>query len=171
MDRPFIGTGIKFCFLDIESDSLAPPQAIFTMVPASASDDEMDAVPSPITAFDAYQAHLQKSLITTTKYAHALPAKDDISFQRTLDRNFAQGLDECSVRVLRLLNNLISLAKGVDDLGEKRTEKGNSLPSTIPNSMHAVQSNVKSSVWKNASNSYKSKETPLSPSQPSLRKF
>ncbi|KDQ06967.1 hypothetical protein BOTBODRAFT_70681 [Botryobasidium botryosum FD-172 SS1] len=81
---------------------------------SSSSEDEAPAVPSPITAFAAYQAHLQKSLIGLTKQAYALPDKDELAFQRTLDRKFGQGVDRCSERVLGLVNRLLVLAGGAD---------------------------------------------------------
>ncbi|EJD50781.1 hypothetical protein AURDEDRAFT_159928 [Auricularia subglabra TFB-10046 SS5] len=66
-------------------------------------------------SFAAYQAQLQSAVLQPTKVALGLPK--DLAFHRTLDRDFAQDIDQCSARVLALANRLIKLA-GTGDAGD-----------------------------------------------------
>ncbi|KZV86994.1 hypothetical protein EXIGLDRAFT_711949 [Exidia glandulosa HHB12029] len=68
---------------------------------------DVDASAGP-SSFSEYQAKLQNAVLQPTKLALGLPK--DLAFHRTLDRNFAEDIDECSSRVLALTNKLIKFA-------------------------------------------------------------
>lgn len=72
-----------------------------------------EAVPEPSSSatYDAYQLHLQRAVLATTKLSHSLPEPTDISFHRSLDRRFAEELDETSDRLLNLVNDVLGLVK------------------------------------------------------------
>ncbi|KAI5121065.1 hypothetical protein M0805_008580 [Coniferiporia weirii] len=60
------------------------------------------------SSFDAYSADIQGAALGATKLSAALPA--DISFHRSLDSDFAQAIDSCSERALKLTNRLLGLS-------------------------------------------------------------
>lgn len=58
--------------------------------------------------FEDYNIKLQTSILNPTKYAFALPA--DIRFHKSIDRDFAEGIEACSTKVLSITNKLLALA-------------------------------------------------------------
>ncbi|TDL23207.1 hypothetical protein BD410DRAFT_173443 [Rickenella mellea] len=58
--------------------------------------------------FDSHYADIQGAAFNATKLAAALP--QDMSFHRSLDKDFAQHVDATSDRVLKLTNRLLALA-------------------------------------------------------------
>lgn len=97
------------------------------MTPSGSSSSESDAivVPSPISEFSQYQDLLKKTIISAAQNATALPAKNDLSFERTLDRQLAKDLDTCSDRILSVTGRLLSLIGGTAT-SSSRTGKGKS---------------------------------------------
>ncbi|KAG8927434.1 exosome nuclease subunit [Tulasnella sp. 408] len=71
------------------------------------SSSEEEPIPSPTQEFSKYQAILQKAAVESGKYAAALPSKNDLSFQRTVDRKLGTELDACSSRILGLASQLL----------------------------------------------------------------
>ncbi|KAG9046000.1 exosome nuclease subunit [Tulasnella sp. UAMH 9824] len=71
------------------------------------SSSEEEPIPSPTQEFSKYQATLQKAAVDSGKYAAALPSKNDLSFQRTVDRKLGTELDACSSRILGLASQLL----------------------------------------------------------------
>jgi len=61
------------------------------------------------------------AVLTATKLSAALPS--DINFHRSIDSEFAQAIDDCSERALRLTNKLLDLAGSAR--GGKGRDKGN----------------------------------------------
>ncbi|KAG0041988.1 exosome nuclease subunit [Gryganskiella cystojenkinii] len=59
--------------------------------------------------FEAWQNTLFQTLVKATKAANAIPA-NDVSFYRTLDRDFASKMEEASVSTLHLCNGLLRQA-------------------------------------------------------------
>lgn len=74
---------------------------------SSSSGSEAEPVPSPVSDFSAYQALLQKTVISSAKLAASLPPKGDLNFQRRLDRKAAKELDVCGARIMGLTNRLL----------------------------------------------------------------
>lgn len=66
---------------------------------------EKQPIPSPINHFLDYQATLQASVDSVVQATSSLP--DDISFQRSLDRQFGKRLDSSSSRILDLTSRLL----------------------------------------------------------------
>lgn len=64
------------------------------------------------SSFNDYNAQLQGSALKATRAAVSLPA--DIPFHRSIQPEFAQGLDQCSARVLSLTNKLLNLSTTVN---------------------------------------------------------
>ncbi|OCF33232.1 hypothetical protein I316_04973 [Kwoniella heveanensis BCC8398] len=90
---------------------------------SSIGPDGNTPVPSPTKAFASYVPHLTSALDSLTTHAAALPDKSDLSFHRTLDRQFAKDLDSASDRLLKLTERLLSL---VDHSQRSAAEKGKS---------------------------------------------
>lgn len=84
---------------------------------SSSSEGEALIVPSPFSEFSAYQDLLKKTIISGAQHATRLPPKNDLAFQRTLDRQFGKDLDACSGRILSLVNKMLDLVQGVGALG------------------------------------------------------
>ncbi|KAF8959127.1 hypothetical protein BDZ97DRAFT_1906257 [Flammula alnicola] len=70
------------------------------------------------SSFDDYNTRLQTSALAATRKAAALPA--DVAFHRSMDHEFAQGLDAFSERVLSMTNRLLSLVSTVDQTQASR---------------------------------------------------
>lgn len=68
-------------------------------------------------AFDDYKAGLENAALKPTKHSAALPS--DVSFYKSIDRDIAINVDECSDKALSLVNRLLELASTVDN---KRTK-------------------------------------------------
>ncbi|KAH8114700.1 ribonuclease H-like domain-containing protein [Phellopilus nigrolimitatus] len=60
-------------------------------------------------SFDEYNANIQGAALNTTKLAAALPT--DVTFHRSVDNDFAQAIDSCSEKALRLTNRLLALSE------------------------------------------------------------
>ncbi|KAG8929045.1 exosome nuclease subunit [Tulasnella sp. 417] len=73
----------------------------------ASSSSEEEPIPSPTHEFSKYQATLQKAAVESGKFAAALPSKNDLSFQRTVDRKLGTDLDACSSRILGLASQLL----------------------------------------------------------------
>lgn len=78
------------------------------------SGDEQSLVPSPSTSYDAYQIALQSAAVSSIKASMSLPK--DISYHRSLDRNFGKRLDACSDRILTLTSRLLDYAEASNDI-------------------------------------------------------
>jgi hypothetical protein len=77
---------------------------------ASTSSSEM--VPSPTSAFSEFMPMITSALDRLTTSANQLPAnRSDINFHRTMDRQFANDLDEASERVLKMTEKLLTLVE------------------------------------------------------------
>lgn len=63
---------------------------------------------TPTSSFENTTSELQANALKATKLAVALP--DDINFNRTVDNEFAQAIDSCSAKALRLTNDLLYVA-------------------------------------------------------------
>jgi len=68
---------------------------------------------SILAEFDTWQNSLFATLVKATKAANAIPA-GDVSFYRSLDREFARKMDEASASTLELCNGLLKQAGGVE---------------------------------------------------------
>ncbi|KAG8886672.1 exosome nuclease subunit [Tulasnella sp. 332] len=79
---------------------------------SSSSEGEALIVPSPFTEFSAYQDLLKKTIISGAQHAARLPPKNDLAFQRTLDRRFGKDLDACSAKILSLMNKMLNIVQG-----------------------------------------------------------
>jgi exosome complex exonuclease RRP6 len=73
---------------------------------------------SILADFEAWQTTLFSTLVKATKAANAIPA-GDVSFYRSLDRDFAAKMDEASASTLELCNGLLRQAGG-DEVEELR---------------------------------------------------
>ncbi|KAF8184172.1 hypothetical protein BJ912DRAFT_975089 [Pholiota molesta] len=80
--------------------------------------DESHSVPLASSAFDAYNQKLQTAGVTATRKAAGLPT--DVTFHRSMDREFAEGLDAFSERVLAMTNRLLALVSTVDQTQASR---------------------------------------------------
>ncbi|KAG9019905.1 exosome nuclease subunit [Tulasnella sp. 427] len=89
----------------------------------ASSSSEEEPIPSPTEEFSKYQAVLQKAAVDSGKFAAALPAKNDLSFQRTVDRKLGTDLDACSSRILGLANQLLGYI-GADHASSSSKGKG-----------------------------------------------
>ena len=70
------------------------------------------SVPSPTSSFNEYLPIITSALDRLTTSANALPStRSDINFNRTMDRKFANDLDEASDRVLRMAEQLLVLVE------------------------------------------------------------
>lgn len=58
--------------------------------------------------FETYSSELQAAALNSTKLAAALPS--DIAFHRSVDRDFAQSLEVCSERTLKIANKLLDVS-------------------------------------------------------------
>lgn len=105
---------------------LAPDRSSFnhhaSPTMASSSSEE-EPVPSPTEEFTEYQAALQKAAVESGKFAAALPSKNDLSFQRTVDRKLGTDLDACSSRILGLANQLLGFI-GAEQASSNAKGKG-----------------------------------------------
>jgi len=72
------------------------------------------------SSFDDYNAALQSGSPNCYQVSAALPS--DINFHRSIDSEFAQAIDDCSERALRLTNKLLDLAGSAR--GGKGRDKG-----------------------------------------------
>jgi len=88
----------------------------------ASSSEEVEEVPSPLLAFKEYETLLQKTIVSSARFASKLPSGTDLSFQRTVNRKLAKELDACSARILDFANQLLKFSQG----GELNTnsEKG-----------------------------------------------
>lgn len=77
--------------------------------------------PSSSASYDAYQLHLQRAVLATTKLSHSLPQPSDISFHRSLERRFAEEIDETSERLLDLINGVLGLVKDAKQKSEGKS--------------------------------------------------
>lgn len=69
-------------------------------------------MPSPTDAFQDYLPIITSALDRLTTSANALPgSRSDINFHRTMDRGFANALDDASERVLRMAEKLLSMVE------------------------------------------------------------
>ncbi|WWC86140.1 uncharacterized protein L201_001012 [Kwoniella dendrophila CBS 6074] len=68
-------------------------------------------VPKPFDNFQEYLPHLTTVLDNLTNHASNLPSKSDLSFHRSLDKDFAKNLDQASERILNLTERLLSLVE------------------------------------------------------------
>jgi len=69
-------------------------------------------------SFDAHIAQLQAAALGATRKSAVLPA--DIAFHRSMDSEFARGLDAFSDRVLAVTNRLLNLVSPVDQTQTSR---------------------------------------------------
>lgn len=73
-------------------------------------------VPSPTENFDEYLPVITSALDDLTTAANGLPIlKSDINFHRTMDRRFANDLDDASSRVLKMTERLLAMV----DVGQR----------------------------------------------------
>ncbi|KAI0088479.1 hypothetical protein BDY19DRAFT_1007236 [Irpex rosettiformis] len=68
--------------------------------------------PPSLANFDEYHAQLQGSALKATRNAVALP--NDLGFYRSMDKGLAKEVDNCSSRVLSLVNRLLDLVSTGD---------------------------------------------------------
>jgi exosome complex exonuclease RRP6 len=80
--------------------------------------DENHSVPLASSAFDAYNQKLQTAGLNATRKAAGLPT--DVTFHRSMDQEFAEGLDAFSERVLAVTNRLLALVSTVDQTQASR---------------------------------------------------
>ena len=67
-------------------------------------------VPSPTESFNEYLPIITSALDKLTTAANGLPStKSDLSFHRTMDRRFANDLDEASSRLLHMTERLLAM--------------------------------------------------------------
>lgn len=64
-----------------------------------------------IADFEAWQTKLFQTLVKATKAANAIPA-GDVSFYKTLDRDFANNMKEASASTLDMCNGILRQAGG-----------------------------------------------------------
>ena len=62
--------------------------------------------------FDKYYSTLQNAALKATKHSVGLPS--DLSFYRSLDKDFSRELDVSSERILTLTNRILTLASASD---------------------------------------------------------
>ena len=79
---------------------------------------EDTATPMASGSFDPHITRLQAAALGATRKAAVLPA--DIAFHRSMDPEFAQGLDAFSERVLAMTNKLLNLVSNVDQTQTSR---------------------------------------------------
>ncbi len=68
--------------------------------------------------FDEFNKQLQTAGVVATRKAAGLPA--DVAFHRSMDSEFAQGLDRFSGRVLAMTNRLLTLVSTVDQTSQRK---------------------------------------------------
>ena len=68
--------------------------------------------------FDEFNKQLQTAGVIATRKAAGLPA--DVAFHRSMDNEFAQGLDRFSERVLAMTNRLLTLVSTVDQTSQRK---------------------------------------------------
>ncbi|KIM36578.1 hypothetical protein M413DRAFT_449112 [Hebeloma cylindrosporum] len=80
----------------------------------------MEDTTTPIASasFDAHITRLQAAALAATRKSAVLPL--DIAFHRSMDPEFAQGLDTFSERVLAVTNRLLNLVSTVDQTKSSR---------------------------------------------------
>lgn len=72
----------------------------------------VESVPSPTKSFDTYLPMITSALDRLTTSANALPTtRSDINFHRTMDRQFANDLDQASERVLKMTERLLIMVE------------------------------------------------------------
>jgi len=81
----------------------------------------MEDITTPMASasFDLHITRLQAAALGATRKSAVLPA--DIAFHRSMDPEFAQGLDAFSERVLAMTNKLLNLVSSVD---QTKTNRG-----------------------------------------------
>lgn len=72
------------------------------------------------TSFDELNVDLQSAALNSTKLAAALPA--DISFHRSVDRDYARTIEACSEKALSLTNRLLCLVSDADPARSSRAK-------------------------------------------------
>lgn len=129
--------------LSVAQSYIAAAQLAHTMISAS-SEQQVSAsgdasasasgssIPSPTSSFDTYLPMITSALDRLTTSANALPStRSDINFNRTMDRKFANDLDEASDRVLRMAETLLMMVEvGQEELKGKGKGKEEAAKST-----------------------------------------
>lgn len=106
--------------LSISRSHIASARLAHAMTsPTQKPGEGSSSVPSPTASFHQYLPLITSSLDRLTTSANALPAsRSDINFHRTMDRRFANDLDDASDRVLRMAERLLTLV----ETGQKEVE-------------------------------------------------
>lgn len=71
------------------------------------------------SSFDEYNSQIQGHALKSIRNALALPG--DLTFHRSLDRDFGKEVDQCSAKALHLTNRLLSLVASGDATLSKRS--------------------------------------------------
>lgn len=110
----------------IAQSYLAAAELAQAMTPSSDVGNAEGSIPSPTTSFAAYLPVITSALDRLTTSANALPgSRSDINFHRTMDRKFANDLDEASERVLRMAEQLLAIVEvGQEEFKGKAKGKG-----------------------------------------------
>ena len=101
-----------------------------------------EPVPSPTEKFDEYLPVITSALDRLTTAANGLPStKSDINFHRTMDRNFANDLDDASSRVLLMTEKLLAMVDA-SQREAKGKEKGKSGVKSAPQAAEKPRRNL-----------------------------
>lgn len=86
--------------------------------------------------FDEYYQKLQTAGVTATRKAAGLPP--DVAFHRSMDREFAQGLDTFSERVVAMTNRLLTLVSTVDQTSNRKGKAKLENQDDVMDNFHAI---------------------------------
>ena len=71
--------------------------------------------------FNAFNLEIQGSALTATRLAAGLPT--DIAFHRSVDRDYADTVDACAEKALRIANRLLELISSGDPASKRAKGK------------------------------------------------
>jgi hypothetical protein len=99
-----------------------------------------------IADFEAWQTKLFQTLVKATKAANAIPA-GDVSFYKTLDRDFANNMKEASASTLDMCNGILRQAGGqsVEELkdGDDMKDRFDIVVDVVDNMLEKVVSKLR----------------------------